>query len=203
MSQLTSLLYHPEILRLQRNLNAAEKQSTPSAIDPSAREAAVALILRERPEQTLEMLMIQRAEFKGDPWSGNVALPGGRREPHDASLKDTVIREVREEIAIDLTVDGTFLGSLRSVQPLSQTAPPIVVVPYVAYVRPDVNIIPNQEVARAFWVPLEEFHQAARWQQTTMTIRGKPRQLSCFRYENHVIWGMTECILHEFILYLP
>jgi 8-oxo-dGTP pyrophosphatase MutT (NUDIX family) len=203
MSSPTGPNHHPDILNLQHNLRAAENQSSSTAIDPSAREAAVALILRTLPEKTLELLMIQRAEFEGDPWSGNIALPGGRREPGEVSLKDTVIREVREETAIDLAVDGTFLGLLRTVQPLSQTVPPLIVVPYVVHVKPDAEIVPNHEVARAFWVPLDALRQADRWQQTVMTIRGKSRQLSCFRYEDHVIWGMTERILRNFIQFLP
>ena len=202
MSQANALRDHPNIVKLQRRLSTPENTPNSSEVNPTAREAAVALMLRTTPVSTLEMLMIRRAEFEGDPWSGNVALPGGRRDPGDDSLEDTVIREVREETAIDLTTDGTILGVLASVQPLSQTSPPLVVLPYVASIRSEAKIVPNQEVAQAFWLPLEELRRSDRWQQTTMTIRGKSRQLPCFRYKDYIVWGMTERILQDFVRYL-
>jgi hypothetical protein len=49
---------------------------------PLMKRAAVALILQLR-EGELGVLMIRRAEREGDPWSGQMAFPGGRMEPRD------------------------------------------------------------------------------------------------------------------------
>src|SRR5258706_15931093 len=48
--------------------------------DPPSSRAAVALILRDGP-QGIEVLFIRRAEHPQDPWSGQMAFPGGRAEP--------------------------------------------------------------------------------------------------------------------------
>jgi 8-oxo-dGTP pyrophosphatase MutT (NUDIX family) len=83
-----------------------------------SRRAAVALLVRldeTRVPAVPQLLMIKRATFEGDPWSGHIALPGGRREPADATLERTVVRETWEETAIDLERDGrASMSSLRA-----------------------------------------------------------------------------------------
>ena len=89
----------------------------PSLVTPGAntRQAAVAIILREHDEQTgqSDMLFIQRANRDGDPWSGQMAFPGGHREPEDPSLMAAAMRETHEEIGLSLAT-AEYLGSLES-----------------------------------------------------------------------------------------
>ena len=53
--------------------------------------AAVALVLRG-PAEAPDILFIKRASREGDPWSGQMAFPGGRYDPTDEREKDTAIR---------------------------------------------------------------------------------------------------------------
>ena len=68
---------------------------------PDARPAAVALVLLDGP-QGIEILLIKRAERADDPWSGQIALPGGRYDVGDRDLEATAVRETREETGVDL-----------------------------------------------------------------------------------------------------
>jgi ADP-ribose pyrophosphatase len=68
--------------------------------EEGVRKAAVALIFRLGENDVPELLFIKRAEYEGDPWSGQIAFPGGRAEARDASLAETAIRETREETGI-------------------------------------------------------------------------------------------------------
>ncbi|KAI9288885.1 hypothetical protein BC943DRAFT_272503, partial [Umbelopsis sp. AD052] len=59
-----------------------------------------------------EILYIRRAKRSGDPWSGDMAFPGGRNEAGETD-QDTVVREVREEVGLDLdSNDYVKLGCL-------------------------------------------------------------------------------------------
>src|ERR671920_2114796 len=78
------------------------KSNSESAEDPSLIWAAVAAVLTPAPDS---ILLIRRADRSGDPWSGHMALPGGRREPGDTDLLATAIRETAEELGIELAHD--------------------------------------------------------------------------------------------------
>src|SRR5437867_5071185 len=114
--------------------------------------AAVAVILRDGAEG-LETLFIHRAVRAGDTWSGQIAFPGGRREPTDADLRATAIRETREEVGVDLTA-AEPLGVLDDMYPRTPVLPPVVVRPFVFGLveRPPITLN-DGEVREAFWVP--------------------------------------------------
>lgn len=60
-----------------------------------------------------EVLFIKRAARSGDRWTSHVALPGGKRDPEDASDKATAIRETMEEVGINLEDDDAlYVGNL-------------------------------------------------------------------------------------------
>ena len=80
-------------------------------------QAAVSVVLRSA--EGLDLLLIKRAHFDRDPWSGHMALPGGRRDPKDIDLKHTAIRETMEETALELGQDDQHLGQLKALEPNS------------------------------------------------------------------------------------
>ena len=84
-------------------------------LSPAKRRAAVAILLRDDAVRGCEVLYIRRATSRADPWSGHVAFPGGKRDEGDSSDKQTAVREVAEEIGLDLRDEGgpfSFLGQL-------------------------------------------------------------------------------------------
>src|SRR5206468_4815145 len=67
--------------------------------EPSHSEAAVALVLAGRGDD-LSLCAIRRAEHPLDPWSGHMALPGGRSSPEDPSRRAVAERETFEEVGL-------------------------------------------------------------------------------------------------------
>jgi 8-oxo-dGTP pyrophosphatase MutT (NUDIX family) len=162
---------------------------------PGVPRAAVALVLRIG-DTGLEILLIKRAERTDDPWSGHIALPGGREEPSDASLEATAIRETLEETGIDLARDGEILGALEDLQPQSMPRA-ILVRPYVAVLRTDAPLVLSDEVAEAFWVAVDRVTAPDAVIESVVHVRGLARRVPSFRHGEHVVWGMTERILQQ------
>jgi 8-oxo-dGTP pyrophosphatase MutT (NUDIX family) len=164
---------------------------------PGHTEAAVSLILRTAAE--LEVLLIKRAESERDPWSGHVALPGGRRDLEDANLTQTAIRETSEETGVELASAGWPLGRLARLEPSHPNLPPITISPYVFGVPTQIEASANsREVDQVLWVSLPLlFHPETRG-TTTIQLPEGPADFPCYNVEGYVVWGLTFRILSEF-----
>ncbi|MCS6817458.1 MAG: CoA pyrophosphatase [Blastocatellia bacterium] len=161
-------------------------------------QAAVALLLRETGEDW-EVLLIKRVEDARDPWSGHIALPGGRRDPEDRTLWETAVRETHEEVGIDLEREGELLGQLTPLSPSNPQLPPIRVTPLVILVRPDVKVTIGPEVERAFWISLRVLKHQGRSARVEKFVEGKWRTWPAYPSPHGPIWGMTERILTQLL----
>jgi 8-oxo-dGTP pyrophosphatase MutT (NUDIX family) len=170
------------------------------AAAPTERPAAVAVVLRlgERPS----VLLMKRAERDGDPWSGQVSLPGGRFEAGDRDLLATAIRETREELGIDLATHAHVIGGLdpveatgRSTRPLPATS----VTPYVFVEASQLAPVPGPEATSVFWLPIETAARGGYDGEMEYLHLGQPLTFPCWRFEGYVIWGLTYRMLGALI----
>jgi len=193
--KLGRILSHPVIARLRASLSS--RHPVEAEEEPGVRRAAVALIFRAGDDGSPELLFIKRAEYPGDPWSGQIAFPGGREEMGDASLGATATRETREETGIDLARDGMVIGVLDDLRPRTVRLPAVVVRPYLAVLERTEPLELSPEVALAFWIPFGTLVHKEAWREDTVFARGVQINARVFRHEDHVIWGMTERILAQ------
>jgi 8-oxo-dGTP pyrophosphatase MutT (NUDIX family) len=188
---------HPRIAALADVL-AGQAFAEP-AFDPTLPRAAVALVLRPAAEGP-ELLLIRRAEREGDPWSGHMALPGGREQAGDASPVHTAARETHEEVGIDVAAAGRLLGPVEPVWPMSSRAPRIMVRPFVFWVDAPVEATPNEEVDEAVWVPVDELRAPGSVTEHLLEIEGHGEmRFPAFGTRGYVIWGLTHRILTTFL----
>jgi len=161
---------------------------------PGELMASVAITLGgKRPMKTL---MIKRVELSGDPWSGQVAFPGGRKEPQDESLLETAIREAREEVGIDLAESARYLGHTGHFRTHTGR---MLVVPCVFMMASPGLVRTNAEVASYRWVPFETFFKE-RTRSVGVPGRGSSREkLPAYVYKDYVIWGLTYRIISALV----
>jgi 8-oxo-dGTP pyrophosphatase MutT (NUDIX family) len=186
----------PRIMMIRRAFEARPAAAADRTVP--YREAAVAVLLR--PRAALEVLLIRRADVAGDPWSGHIALPGGRRHDGDADLLTTACRETEEEVGVSVQRVGAFIGALDEIGPDNTRLPPIVVAPFVLAVPSDVGVVPEpREVQAAFWVPLEALRDENAASEILIEANGSRLRFPSIVYGDHVIWGLTYRILQQFL----
>ena len=163
-----------------------------------AREAAVALMVRAHDE--LELLLIKRAVHEQDPWSGHVALPGGRRDAEDEDLLHTALREAAEEVGITIDRGAQLIGALDELSPRNPLLPPLIIAPFVFAVPRDTTpVIDTSEVDAAIWVPMSALRDESAVDEILITLEGGSRAFPSLRYGEYVIWGLTHRILVQFL----
>lgn len=161
-------------------------------------QAAVTVILRA--EQTgAQTLIIKRAEHPLDPWSGHLALPGGRADTVDEDLLATAARETLEEIGLDLYAGGQFLGRLPNLSPKNPRLPQIEITPFVAIAPPEFDLQFSDEVADAFWISLPQLKQEGMSSRFIWIRDGVEREWPAYPSSRGPIWGITGRILNDFL----
>ena len=159
----------------------------PSAAQP---EAAVAIIINPR-DRGGSILLIKRTERRGDPWSGQIAFPGGHKAPSDQGFLETAIREAREEVGIDLR-EHELLGQLPLVYGRTRR---VRVIPYPFELRRDVIVRSNREVAEIFWVSLSTL-ALTEVSQTVVTTEDGKLNVDGYILGGNVVWGLTFRIIN-------
>ncbi len=169
--------------------------------DPHPSQAAVAMILNES-GRGLEVCFIRRAERVGDPWSGQVAFPGGRASAADADAFAVAERETWEEIGVVLKREHR-VGALpmRNVEHNIKRSG-LTLWPFVYHVGADERAAATArlpaEVASVFWVPIGHLfdHQHVTELEYPMGVTAST--FPGIQFGEHVIWGLTLRVLASF-----
>ncbi|EED34336.1 nudix hydrolase [Luminiphilus syltensis NOR5-1B] len=166
---------------------------------PAKRQAAVALPLLEG-RRGPELAMIQRARRVGDPWSGHMGFPGGRRDAGDASELACAIRETREEIGVDLEACAKLLCELSDVDTgWRKDRPELLVSPFVfrLAVLPELTL--NHEVDAVVQIPLAFFLDKGNRVPHHWEWRGTRLSSDSYLYRGHRIWGLSLRMIDELL----
>jgi len=156
--------------------------------------ASVAVIIRDR--QSPSVLLIRRAERAGDPWSGQVAFPGGKMQEGDRSVRDTAIRETMEEVGLDLGRSAEFLGYGEVATTHTGTMD---VIPSVFELKQSVEVNPNSEVASFRWVELELLLAPSSRSTFDLNRNGKVAGMPAYAAGDYIVWGLTYRILSRML----
>lgn len=155
------------------------------------------MIISDHDEHGLSALFIKRAEHPNDPWSGHMAMPGGRHEPEDESYQHAAMRETLEEVSVTLT-DDMCIGRLHDLYGGRLEQHRMAVSAFVFHCPEMPEVKPNYEVAATVWIPLEFMRHPSNTSPYIFDQDPDQREFPAFVYESYTIWGLTFRILANF-----
>jgi 8-oxo-dGTP pyrophosphatase MutT (NUDIX family) len=173
-------------------------QPTLVAREPEHSEASVALILAGAGSD-LSLAAILRAEHPLDPWSGHMALPGGRASAEDSGPRAAAERETLEEVGIALD-ESHWLGALSHVLVHREgSVRQMVLSPFVYYLGEELAPFAiSDEVAEAYWIPLSHLWDPSNASRFTWQRNGARLLYPAIRFRDTAIWGLTFRVLTLF-----
>lgn len=154
-------------------------------------EAAVLVPLHVGPAGERRIVLIERTPH--GVHGGDVALPGGRREPGDASLRETAVRETVEELG----VPRSTVVALLDLDPVATRSTGFLVTPVVGRLLavPPVWRPQEREVAAVLDVAVAALLDPAAAGEQGVEYGGRLVTVPVLRLGERVVWGLTLRIL--------
>jgi len=171
-------------------------EPAPPAPDPDLIDAGVLVPLFVAEEQ-FQVLFIQRTLLVKDH-RGQIAFPGGVRDPEDLHLLATALRETEEEIGLAPEA-VEVLGTLPSVATITgyHITPFVGLIPYPYDFHPS-----PREVKRLLALPVAEFYAPERWRSGPYVFQGRTTRVCYWQNGQEVVWGATARILLNLLAHL-
>lgn len=185
-----------DFAQLRTALNG-RPQSTWGDTNPTGREPRSAVLILLYPDgDDISVVLIRRARhLRSHSWE--VAFPGGRQEPDDATLLDTAKRETREEISLD-TETVEVIGQIDRYVTVGSRS---MVHPYVGILPgPPTGLVPDPaEVEHILLVSTAELLSDEAWREEIWPINGTDRAITFFELYGDTVWGATAAMLRQLL----
>lgn len=159
------------------------------------KESAVLLLVAYL-QREFQIVLIERSEYRG-VHSGQIGLPGGRKEPEDKTLLETALRETQEEVGIN-PGEVDILGQLSTLY-----IPPskFLVQPFVGLLHS--KVLPHHyspEVKNVVLLPLKNLLQEEYYLRGGVETHSYAVNIVVpyIPVDRHKIWGATSILLDEF-----
>jgi len=169
------------------------KQYRPWRLRTQGVEAAVLVVMTDRIHDP-EIVLTVRSHLLSTH-RGEVAFPGGKRDPEDVDLLQTALREAEEEIGLSQD-KVNIIGSLGQVVSKHK----LQVTPWVGVIPSHLPLRPNPgELDKVFKVPVSFFLEGNQHRMDSFVYEGRTHTVPAWEYDGEIIWGLTAYILTEFL----
>ena len=156
--------------------------------------AAVVLLLWMQGKEPYLLLIRRSKSLHLHP--GEIAFPGGRKDPSDPNLQATALRELQEEVGIGPS-NTRLLGRLKQDFSLSGFS----IAPFVCFLRSSPVFSPNEEVKEILPMPLGQF-SIEDFAPEESRFMGRIVESWRLQTQHGPIWGATARILRGFLLFM-
>lgn len=163
---------------------------------PDARESGVLLLLYPGIDKGTGLVLIQRSE-DGGTHSGQIALPGGKREQEDKDIVHTALREAWEEVSLN----ADAVEVVGQLSPLFINVSNFVVQPVIAFTTHRPHLVRAEfEVSRILYTDLEFLFSSRTEEKILVPSLGNNMfwKAPVYKLEDgSIVWGATAMILSE------
>jgi 8-oxo-dGTP pyrophosphatase MutT (NUDIX family) len=169
----------------------------PEETAPGQREAAVLVPLFEEDGEA-RLILTKRPETMPSH-QGEIAFPGGKRDPDDPSLEAAALREAFEEIGlrpalVEVVAELDSIGTVASL---------FTITPFVGFVDGRPELLPHPtEVVDVFDVALSELLDPEAFREERWEMWGDLRPIVFFELPGETVWGATARILAGLLAHL-
>ena len=168
-----------------------------SVEDPSLAPAAVLLLIY--PKDGEHCILLNRRSDRVEHHKGEIAFPGGGRDPADRDFLDTALREVHEEMGI-MPQHVTVLGQLDDVATRSNFGVRVFVgtIPYPYPFQPSAR-----EIEDVLEIPVRALRNLANVREEVRWLDGRTHRRYSYAHGERLVHGVTAQILTQFLELLP
>lgn len=162
----------------------------------SVTKAAVLVPIYQDTNGELTIVLVRRSDI--GVHGGQIAFPGGKHEPSDATLLDTALRESEEEIGLN----PATVEILEHLPTVDTHVSGFRIYPYLARIkRPSAWQCDEMEIAEVLEVPVHELSKPEAHDEEVMDQPEwpKPRTLPFYRIGRYKLWGASYKILRPIL----
>jgi 8-oxo-dGTP pyrophosphatase MutT (NUDIX family) len=169
-----------------------DKVSNDLTIKNNATKASVIAIIYKSDTEESVIYLIERNIYNGHH-SGQIALPGGKMDQGDENLKVTALREVHEEIGIQLESDLLFPLTPQWIHVSNHWVQPFYT---IVYEKP-IFTLNKREINCIFEMPISLFRESEILTFHELNILGKKVFSPKYINDGKEIWGATAIIIYQ------
>lgn len=139
--------------------------------------------------------LIVRSENERDRHSGQISLPGGKKEEFDPNFGATAKRETSEEVGIE----EHYIRIIRELSPIYIPPSNFYVKAFVSYTKKNPEfILQESEAVELIEFPISSILSLAKEPEMRALPSSRNVEVPVIDFNGYIIWGATSMILSEF-----
>ena len=160
----------------------------------SYKRASVIIFCFQDNSGNISFPLIKRQLYDG-AHSGQISLPGGKKDEKDKNLWETAKRELNEELGVDLS----YIKKIKKLKSIYIPPSNFLVTPFIAYSKkiPDFKIN-KREVAELIILKIKDLILFKKVYQSVTNSYLNNVKVPGYKLNKNFIWGATAMILKEF-----